>query len=478
MSDFAEPLNSELDLESELVFNAERLKGYAGRRLKAAFALTTLWLFTALLHRVTWGREAVLIGTGVMSLQALRVVLAKPLRKPTPLPSSIKAEAAAGAPVIAASSSPAFASWPYVSLLVAAKNEAQVIGKVVESLLHIDYPAARYDLWVIDDYSTDQTPQILDALARRYPRLNVIHRGPDATGGKSGALNLVWPQTRGDILAVFDADAHVPEDLLRHVVPMFELTEGADQRVAAEAAKVGAVQVRKAITNAKTNFWTQGQKAEMAFDSYMQERRIAVGGIGELRGNGQFVRREAIAQCGGWNEATITDDLDLTIQLHLHQWDIGLLFSPPVGEEGVTSAIALWHQRNRWAEGGFQRYLDYWRQLVKNRLGWKKSFDMATFWMIQYMAPVVALPDLAIALSRRQLPVFGPITVLGISLSFWGMWTTLRRAEPTSAWRAAGQTLWGTAYMLHWVLVIATMAMRVSVRPKRLKWVKTVHGSS
>lgn len=456
-------MNSELNLESELVFDAELFRGYAGRRLKAAVAVTTLWVFTALLHSVAWGRGVVLIGTGLMSIQALRVVLAKPLAVPESLPS------------VADVTPQDLTGWPYVSLLVAAKNEQQVIGSIVESLLHLDYPATRYDLWIIDDYSTDQTPQILDSLALRYPRLNVIHRGPEATGGKSGALNLVWPQTQGDILAVFDADAQVSKDLLRHVVPMFEPIDLMGQET---ASQVGAVQVRKAIANPHTNFWTRGQKAEMAFDSYMQERRIAVGGIGELRGNGQFVRRAAIAQCGGWNEATITDDLDLTIQLHLLQWDIGLLFAPAVKEEGVTTAKALWHQRNRWAEGGFQRYLDYWRQLAKNRLGWKKSFDMASFWVIQYMMPVVALPDLTLSLVRRQLPIFGPITVLGICLSFWGMWKTLRRTEPTSVWSASVQTLRGTAYMLHWVLVIATMAMRISVRPKRLKWVKTTHGAA
>ncbi len=480
MSDFAEPMNSELNLESELVFDAELFRGYAGRRLKAAVAVATLWLFTALLYSVDWGRGVVLIGTGIMSIQALRVVLAKPLTVPQPLLSTQPANGdhlpATGKAIAQPLAPQDFTSWPYVSLLVAAKNEQQVIGKIVESLLHIDYPATRYDLWVIDDYSTDQTPQILDALARRYPRLNVIHRGPEATGGKSGALNLVWPQTQGDILAVFDADAQVPEDLLRHVVPMFDSEAEAQSGYA--NFRIGAVQVRKAIANASANFWTRGQKAEMAFDSYMQERRIAVGGIGELRGNGQFVRREVIAQCGGWNEATITDDLDLTIQLHLLQWDIGLLFAPAVEEEGVTSARALWHQRNRWAEGGFQRYLDYWRQLAKNRLGWKKSFDMASFWIIQYMMPVVALPDLAIALIRHQLPMFGPITMLGIGLSFWGTGTTLRRAEPTSVWSASVQTVRGTVYMLHWVLVIATMAMRISVRPKRLKWVKTTHGSA
>ncbi|MGB7083938.1 MAG: glycosyltransferase family 2 protein, partial [Phormidesmis sp.] len=343
-----------------------------------------------------------------------------------------------------------------------------------------------YDLWFINDCSTDKTGQILDDLARRYPQFHAIHRGPEATGGKSGALNLVWPKTQGDILAVFDADARVPQDLLRHVVPMFDepfreplaepFNEPSDRQ--SDSKRTGAVQVRKAITNAPTNFWTRGQKAEMALDSYMQERRIAIGGIGELRGNGQFVRREAIAQCGGWNEETITDDLDLTIQLHLHQWDIGLLFTPAVEEEGVTSAKALWHQRNRWAEGGFQRYLDYWRQLAKNRLGWQKSIDMAVFWVIQYMMPAVALPDMAIALSRRQLPVFGPITLLGVSLSLWGMWTNLRRADSTPPWQNAVQTVRGTIYMLHWVVVIATMAMRVSVRQKRLKWVKTIHGAA
>ncbi len=474
MSDFADSIPSDLDLEgldldcldldyldleAHLAFSAELFRGYAGRRLKAAIALGLLWLLTAVLHSVSWGRGLVWAFTGLMSLHALRVMLAKPLTALAPLSS------------VAALMQPQnFESWPYVSLLVSAKNEAQVIGKLVESLLSIDYPDTRYDLWIIDDYSTDQTPQILDSLALRYPQLNVIHRGPEATGGKSGALNLAWPQTQGDLLAVFDADAHVPRDLLRHVVPMFDQAN--------DRANIGAVQVRKAIANATTNFWTRGQKAEMALDSYMQERRIAIGGIGELRGNGQFVRRSAIAQCGGWNEETITDDLDLTIQLHLHQWDIGLLFAPSVGEEGVTSALALWHQRNRWAEGGFQRYLDYWRQLAKNRLGWQKSIDMAGFWVIQYMMPAVALPDLALSLIRHHLPIFGPITVLGIVMSGWGMFTTLRRAEPMSAGSAAVQTIRGTFYLLHWVVVIATMAMRISVREKRLKWVKTIHGAA
>ncbi len=462
MTDFVEPVDSELDLESDFVLNNDLFEGYSGRRLKAAIALSALWLLTAFLHKVSWGHTVVLIVTGVVAIHALRVIFAKPQTPPAPLPSMQTLSTSASA-------SEDSHCWPYVSLLVAAKNEEQVIGSLVESLLQIDYPADRYDLWIIDDYSTDATAKILDGLASKYDRLNVIHRGPEAMGGKSGALNLVWPQTKGDLLAVFDADAQISSDLLRYVVPMFAPEKG--------GAKTGAVQVRKAIANAAQNFWTRGQKAEMALDCYMQQRRIAIGGIGELRGNGQFVRREAIAQCGGWNEKTITDDLDLTVQLHLQQWNIGLLFEPAVDEEGVTSALALWHQRNRWAEGGFQRYLDYWRQLVKNRLGWGKSLDMLGFWIIQYMLPLVALPDLAIALIRRQTPVYAPLTIMAVCLSGIGMFTTLRQADRTSVWSAIVQTVRGSIYMLHWVVVIGSMAIRISVREKRLKWVKTTHGS-
>ncbi|MFN7659760.1 MAG: glycosyltransferase family 2 protein, partial [Dolichospermum sp.] len=123
------------------------------------------------------------------------------------------------------------------------------------------------------------TPQLLAELQQEYQQLNVFRRSPQASGGKSGALNQVLPLIKGDIIAVFDADAQVTPDLLFQVVPLFEKD------------RVGAVQIRKAIANAPENFWTKGQMAEMLLDIWFQEQRTAIGGIGELRGNGQFVRR-------------------------------------------------------------------------------------------------------------------------------------------------------------------------------------------
>ena len=269
---------------------------------------------------------------------------------------------------------------------------------------------------------------------------------------------------------MFDADARVPADLLQRVVPLLTRADCSS----AAAGRVGAVQVRKAVANAEVNLWTRGQRAEMALDSYYQQQRAALGGIGELRGNGQFIRRDAIAQCGGWNEATITDDLDLTLRLHLEDWDVAFLNHPAVEEEGVTRAISLWHQRNRWAEGGYQRYLDYWRPILQ-RLSVPKLVDLFAFLIVQYLLPMAAIPDLVFALIRHRPPVYTPLTTLTIGISCWGMFMGIRRTQSVSVFSALGQTLLGIVYMMHWAVVMSTTTVRVAVRPKRLKWVKTVH---
>lgn len=460
MSDVAEPAFPYSD-----GFDVDDFPGYGGRRRKAAVTLSLLWGSTLLLHLVSWGSWLIWGGVLVLSTHAVRLILARPITPPTPLPSTqeLALSTTSSSSRSLATAEATWQDWPYVSILVAAKNEESVIAKLVEAICQLDYPGCRYDLWVIDDNSSDRTPQVLSQLARRFPQLNVVRRPAGATGGKSGALNQVWPITQGDLVAVFDADAQVPADLLRRVVPYFA------------QETVGAVQVQKAIANATTNFWTLGQQAEMALDSYFQQQRIAIGGIGELRGNGQFVRRTAVEHCGGWNEETITDDLDLTLRLHLSGWEIQFCLEPWVREEGVTNAVALWHQRNRWAEGGYQRYLDYWRLIAQNRMTPIKAFDLFAFWLMQYGLPTVALPDLLLSLARNRLPVFAPLSGFAFCLSLVGMMVGIRRTQQIRPWPALVQTLRGFFYMFHWILVISTMAMRLSVRPKQLRWVKTAH---
>jgi 1,2-diacylglycerol 3-beta-glucosyltransferase len=448
-----DPLNSLLsdlsvDEESVLETNPVSLTSrFEGRRRKAALVLTIVWSSTIALHLVSWSFIFILGLTTVLGFHALVVIFTKPRHYPKEIQGDL----------------------PSVSVLVAAKNEEAVITKLVNNLCQLEYPNGQYEVWIIDDNSTDSTPELLAAAQQKYNKLKVLRRSAEATGGKSGALNQVLPLTKGEIIAVFDADAQVTSDLLLQVIPLFQ------------REKVGAVQVRKAIANAKENFWTKGQMAEMALDTWFQQQRTALGGIGELRGNGQFVRRKALESFGGWNEETITDDLDLTIRLHLQKWDIECVFFPAVQEEGVTRAIALWHQRNRWAEGGYQRYLDYWNLILKNRMGTRKSWDLLMFLLIMYILPTAAVPDLLMAIARHRPPMLSPITGLSVTMSMIGMYTGLRRIRQEQKFQISTyfllllQTLRGNLYMLHWLVVMSSTTARMSFRPKRLKWVKTVH---
>lgn len=443
-------LLSDLSVTEEAVVETgdlSRQSRFQGRRGKAALVLTIVWSGTIALHLASWGSIFILGLTTILGIHALGVVFARPRHYQKEIQGSL----------------------PFVSILVAAKNEEAVIGKLAKNLCNLEYPNGQYEVWIIDDNSTDKTPQVLAELAKEYNKLKVLRRSAQATGGKSGALNQVLPLTKGEIIAVFDADAQVASDMLLHVVPLFQ------------REKVGAVQVRKAIANAKENFWTKGQMAEMALDMWFQQQRTALGGIGELRGNGQFVRRQALDSCGGWNEETITDDLDLTFRLHLDKWDVECLFYPAVQEEGVTTAIALWHQRNRWAEGGYQRYLDYWDLILKNRMGTRKTWDMLMFMITMYILPTAAIPDLLMAIARHRPPMLGPVTGLSVTMSVIGMFAGLRRVRQEQKFQVHTpfvlllQTVRGTLYMLHWLVVMSSTTARMSLRPKRLKWVKTVH---
>ncbi|MEB3211211.1 MAG: glycosyltransferase family 2 protein [Leptolyngbyaceae bacterium] len=480
-------------------------RGLEGRRRKAAATLMGVWTGTVTLHLLPVGSWIVFGLTAVVGIHLLVIFF----KRPNASGEAIDSERAIDSD----------ADLPFMSLLVAAKNEEAVIESLVHDLCNLSYPSDRYELWIVDDASSDQTPQILDQLTLKYPHLNVFHRPENAGGGKSGALNDVLPKTQGDILGVFDADAQVGQDVLKSIVPLFQ------------HPKVGAIQLRKATMNWQENFWTYNQASEMLFDSFMQARRIANGGIGELRGNGQFVRRSALQQCDGWNEQTITDDLDLTLRLHLNDWDIHFLSDPAVGEEGVTSGLALWHQRSRWAEGGYQRYLDYWRLIIRNKLGYRKSFDLLTFLFLQYIVPTAALPDALMAIARHRLPILSPLTGLVVCFSFLFMSIGIgeaqfaelrakklkakkvqakkvqtkkvqaktlqaqksqaqRRSLPDAdmstpslsileivgtSLRTLGSSVMGTLYMVHWIPVVAATTFRISVRPKRLKWVKTAH---
>lgn len=110
------------------------------------------------------------------------------------------------------------ADCPTVSILFAARDEAEELPGALATFLTVDYP--RYDVVAVDDRSVDETRTILDAAARKDSRLKSVHLSslPQGWLGKPHALQRAYEQSSGEWLVFTDADVHFAPDLLRRAI--------------------------------------------------------------------------------------------------------------------------------------------------------------------------------------------------------------------------------------------------------------------
>ena len=353
---------------------------------------------------------------------------------------------------------------PTLDILVAARDEQNVIARLVERLFDLDYPSEKLKIHIIDDGSVDDTPIILKKLSEKYEKLNIISRSKNAGGGKSGALNHALKFTSGEWVFILDADAQLKRDTLLRVINF------------AQKGSWAAVQLRKSVLNTSKNFLTTCQGIEMAMDAYFQVGRLYSAGISELRGNGQLVRKDILLSCGLFNEDTVTDDLDLSVRLILSQSKIGVFWDPPVMEEAVEDISALFRQRQRWAEGGLQRFFDYGRNLIHSKLTFIQKFDLTYFFILQYALPIITLVDLIVCLLFLKSPIYWPVSLTAFTLSASASWLGCHKKHegpilPSNSIKIIIYLI----YLSHWFLIIPLVTLKMSFLPKKLIWKKTTH---
>lgn len=114
---------------------------------------------------------------------------------------------------------------PKISVLIPARNEEKNIEKCVKSILNQNYP--EFELIVLNDNSTDLTPQILDKLKENYPRLIIIENVSLENGwlGKANACQKLYEESKGEILVFIDADTIHKEDSILKAVSFFVKTQ-------------------------------------------------------------------------------------------------------------------------------------------------------------------------------------------------------------------------------------------------------------
>lgn len=264
---------------------------------------------------------------------------------------------------------------PPVSILIPAHNEALVIEKSLAALLGLIYPQDRLEIIVIDDGSTDDTAGIVDRVAKTDPRVRLFAVPPEeAAQGKSHALNLGLQTASHDLVAVYDADNRPEPESLKFLA--MALMDRPD--LTSVFGKFRTLNKGKNLLTRFINIET------LSFQYMVQAGRYLVSGIAILPGTNFLIRRQALIQSGGWDEAALTEDTELSIRLYEQGHEIKFLPYAVTWEEEPEKWGTWVKQRTRWVRGNFYVL----RKFLLPSLGFRKrslTLELIYLFLLYYL---------------------------------------------------------------------------------------------
>ncbi|HEY4356250.1 MAG TPA: cellulose synthase family protein [Acidobacteriaceae bacterium] len=239
---------------------------------------------------------------------------------------------------------------PFVTIQLPIYNEQYVIDRLIDACCRIDYPRDRFEIQLLDD-STDETCEVASAIVARYAAgteglepqpVHYIHRS-NRHGFKAGALEEGLKVSKGELIAIFDADFVPQREWLMQVVHHF-----------AEPG-VGMVQTRWTHLNRDYSFLTQVE-AILLDGHFVLEHggRSRAGVFFNFNGTAGMWRRQAIDEAGGWEHDTLTEDTDLSYRAQLKGWKFKYLQDVECPAELPIEMTAFKTQQARWAKGLIQ----------------------------------------------------------------------------------------------------------------------------
>ena len=243
------------------------------------------------------------------------------------------------------------ASLPVYSILVPLVDEADVLPRLVQSLVALDYPAAKLDIMLILEESDAATRAAVEA-CDLPGNIRTVIVPPGGPRTKPKALNYALNLARGDYVVVYDAEDRPEPRQLRDALAQF-CGHGPD---------LACVQARLNTYNPSVCFLTRQFTLEYSvlFDAVLpalERLRLPL----PLGGTSNHFRIEALRSAGAWDPYNVTEDADLGIRLAR----LGLRTATIASTtwEEAPSNLGNWRrQRTRWLKGWMQTYLVHMRQ--------------------------------------------------------------------------------------------------------------------
>ncbi len=238
-----------------------------------------------------------------------------------------------------------FSDLPRITVQLPIFNEQYVVERLLDAVCKLKYPREKIDIQVLDD-STDETVDVARNLVERYAALGnpiTYHHRTNRAGFKAGALAEGLKTSKGEFVAIFDADFTPPEDFLLRTIHHFT------------DPTIGMVQTRWTHINRNYSFLTQVEAILLDGHFVLEHSGRARSGVFfNFNGTAGVWRRATIDEAGGWQHDTLTEDTDLSYRAQLKGWKFIYLQDVECPAELPVEMTAFKTQQARWAKGLIQ----------------------------------------------------------------------------------------------------------------------------
>lgn len=226
---------------------------------------------------------------------------------------------------------------PPVAILIPARHEPkEVLENTLISCCNLRYPEKT--IYLLDDSSDEKFKQEAEELAEKYGAK--IFRRERRHGAKAGIINDCVRGLADKYIAIFDADQNPMPDFLSKLIPILE----ADPKLA-------LVQTPQFYTNAGYNKVTLGSEMQQAvFYEYICDAKN-LNGTMICCGTNVVIRRQALAEAGGFDESSVTEDFSTSFTLQMKGWKTMYYNHVNTFGKGPEDMSNYFKQQSRWATG-------------------------------------------------------------------------------------------------------------------------------
>ncbi|MGE4352787.1 MAG: glycosyltransferase family 2 protein [Oscillospiraceae bacterium] len=240
------------------------------------------------------------------------------------------------------------------AVMIAARNEEQVIKNLIDSITAQDYPSRLIDVFVVADNCTDGTAE-----TARSAGAEVWERYDDNCIGKGYALSFLLSKIHGkygkifDGYFIFDADNLLSPNYITEINKVFS----------------SEYPIVTGCRNSKNygNTWISAGNALrfLRESEYLNRSRMLLGTDCSVNGTGFVISREVLLRSGGWRFFLTSEDTEFAADCILHGESIGYCHDAVFFDEQPLTFSQSWMQRIRWTRGYMQVFGKYGPQMIK-----------------------------------------------------------------------------------------------------------------